>query len=102
MKLNKHLVFITPGFARDEDDSLCTPYLQDYFHALRLAQPDVRISVVAMQYPYRRGMYLWRGIEVHALGGRNRRLAKPWIWRRCQALLRRLQKWPELREGLGT
>ncbi len=92
MKSNKHIVFITPGFAQDEQDTLCTPYLQDYFQALQLARPDVRISIVALQYPYRRGQYAWRGIEVHALGGRNRRLSKPWIWQRCQSLLRRLHR----------
>ncbi len=92
MKSTRHLVFITPGFARDEADFLCTPYLQDYFVALQAARPDWRITIIALQYPYFRGTYEWRGIKVHALGGKNRRLLKPWIWWRCGALLRRLHR----------
>jgi 1,2-diacylglycerol 3-alpha-glucosyltransferase len=90
MNYTKHIVFVTPGFARDEADYLCTPYLQDFFQALQLAQPGLRISIIALQYPYRAGHYRWHGLDVYALGGHNWRLLKPWIWTRCRMLIKRL------------
>jgi 1,2-diacylglycerol 3-alpha-glucosyltransferase len=92
MKYNRHIVFVTPGFARDETDTACTPYLQDFFHALQQARPDWRISIVALQYPYRQNPYEWQGIQVHPLGGRNRKWAKPLIWRRTRQTLLTLHR----------
>jgi 1,2-diacylglycerol 3-alpha-glucosyltransferase len=90
MKYSKHIVFISPGFAKDEADYLCTPYLQDYFRALHAARPDWRISIVAMQYPYQAMDYQWHGLQVYAIGGDNRRLMKLWTWRKTRLLLQKL------------
>lgn len=92
MRSDKHIVFLTPGFAADEADTTCTPYLQAYFRALQAARPGLRISVLAMHYPFRRGQYDWHGIRVTALGGRNRRWAKPLLWRRTQLQLLALHR----------
>lgn len=89
---NKHIVFVTPGFAKDESDTVCTPYLQDYFRALQAARPDWRISIVAMQYPFQKGNYTWEGMAVQAIGGKNRRLAKPWVWKRTAKAIRLLHR----------
>jgi 1,2-diacylglycerol 3-alpha-glucosyltransferase len=89
---NKHIVFVTPGFAKDESDTVCTPYLQDYFRALQAARPDWRISIVAMQYPFQKGNYTWEGMAVQAIGGKNRRLAKPWVWNRTAKAIRLLHR----------
>ncbi|MBK9453919.1 MAG: glycosyltransferase [Bacteroidetes bacterium] len=90
MSSTKHIVFVTPGFAKSESDSVCTPYLQDYFRALKSARPDWRISIVAMQYPYQKGSYTWEGITVQAIGGKNRRLSKPWVWKRTAKAIQSL------------
>lgn len=92
MSSTRHLVFLTPGFAANEEDSVCTPYLQAYFSALREARPHWRLSIVAMQYPYAAGRYLWRGMEVWAMGGRNRKGAKPWVWRQTVRAVRALHR----------
>jgi 1,2-diacylglycerol 3-alpha-glucosyltransferase len=90
MSSNKHIVFVTPGFAKNEADSVCTPYLQDFFRALQAAQPELKISIVAIQYPYFRGAYQWSGMQVIAMGGRNRRWNKPLIWRRTEQAIHAL------------
>lgn len=92
MKSGSHIVFVTPGFARDEQDSTCTPYLQAFFRALKAERPDLRISIVAMQYPYSRGVYQWHGLQVTAIGGRNRRLWKPLVWRRTRRAILKLHR----------
>ncbi|MFN8396235.1 MAG: glycosyltransferase [Bacteroidia bacterium] len=92
MKSGSHLVFVTPGFARDEQDSTCTPYLQSFFLALKAARPDLRLTIIAMQYPYFRGKYKWHGLDVIAVGGKNRRLRKPMVWRRTRRAIVKLHR----------
>jgi 1,2-diacylglycerol 3-alpha-glucosyltransferase len=88
----RHIAFVTPGFARDAADTACTPYLQDYFRALHAIRPDWRISILAMQYPFQQRKYRWEGMEVHPMGGRNRKLAKPLTWRRTALTLKQLHQ----------
>ena len=95
MNYTKHIVLLTPGFAENEADTACTPYLQDYFQALQKAHPDWRLSIVAIQYPYKPGGYTWKGIEVQTIGGKNRRWNRFATWRKTKRIvqvLNRLQK----------
>lgn len=94
MKSVKHILIFTPGFARDEDDYLCIPPLQAYLPALRAARPDLRISIVALHYPFEEGVYSWRGFSVHALAGSNVRnpLGKFQLWRKARKKLRAIHK----------
>lgn len=87
MKSDSHILFLTPGFPQDEQDGTCIPPFQSYLKCLRREHPGWRISVIAFQYPFFKKKYLWQGIEVHALGGANRRgLHKPRLWRRALRL----------------
>lgn len=87
-----HLLVIAPGFPADESDENCIPYFQDYLHLLMAAYPKLKIRVIALQYPYKRGTYIWNGIEVHALGGKNSRILKPWIWRMAKRRFNRIHR----------
>lgn len=73
MKAKKNLVILTPGFPKDEEDTTCLPFLQEYLLALQRLQPEVKLRVVAFQYPYNKGHYSWNGIPVYSAGGRSRR-----------------------------
>lgn len=92
MQSNKHIVFVTPGFAKDEADTTCLSYLQDFLKVFRKARPDIRISVVTMQYPFKRGKYDWNGVEISAIAGKNRRWAKPLTWWRTVKEIRALHR----------
>lgn len=92
MQYSRHIAFVTPGFAQDEADTICTPYLQTFFRGLQAARPDWRISIIALQYPYRRGHSTWHGLDVWSLGGRNRRWMKPLVWQGLQHKLLYLHK----------
>ena len=83
---------LCPGFAESEADSSCTPYLQDYFLGLKRLHPDWRISIVAIQYPFQKGKYLWNGLEVNALGGKNRKLNRFKTWRKVQKVVAELHR----------
>lgn len=91
MASNKELLFLTPGFAADESDSVCIPPLQQYLRALKKARPDWHIRVLALHYPYRKTSYSWHGIRVYPLGGANRGgFRKLLLWRKAARLLRKL------------
>jgi len=81
----RHVLLVTPGFPADEADDSCIPPLQVLLRALSQRHPELRISVLAINYPRRRDPYTWHGIEVIPLGGDNRPLPL-----RLPALLRGL------------
>lgn len=70
MTSTKHIVFIVPGFAKDEDDFLCVPPMQQLVQELA-KQEKVQISILAIHYPYLAKQYVWNGIAVVSLGGNN-------------------------------
>jgi glycosyltransferase involved in cell wall biosynthesis len=72
-KLNKAIVILTPGFPADESDSSCIPALQDYVSGLHKKFPDLKIIVLAFQYPFKKGWYKWNGIDIFSAGGQNRK-----------------------------
>lgn len=71
--MNKKILIITPGFPKDEHDSTCVPYLQDYLMALSKRIGVENIKVIATQYPFKKNNYLWNGIEVIPSGGENKK-----------------------------
>lgn len=83
MKLNKHIVIISPGFASDEADSTCIPALQSFIKELSLHVE--RITVIALHYPYSNENYRWNGVQVIPLNGGNKR------WKRILLLNQKLR-----------
>lgn len=67
------ILFLVPGFPKNEEDSTCIPALQQYVYHLAKSNPDSHFAVIAFQYPYTRQKYSWHGIEVYPCGGKGRR-----------------------------
>ena len=86
---NSHIVFVTPGFPKDEKDTQCIPALQIYLKALR-EQTAARLTVLTIHYPFKRGSYSWHGVRVHALGGRNRSMLRPLHLRRARSIFEKI------------
>lgn len=77
----KHIVFLTPGFPKHEEDTTCIPPLQAYLLSFKKTFPEVRLSVVSLHYPGQNNSYLWHGIKVFPLHGeRFGKLGKPLLW----------------------
>lgn len=66
----KHVVWLTPGFAKDEQDTSCIPPMQGL--ALELVD-HIDLTIIALHYPYEVRVYTWKGIQVYAMGGDNAR-----------------------------
>ena len=80
MMFDNHVLLLTPGFPKDEDDFLCTPPVQDYLLKCKEVFPKTKFSVIAFQYSYKKINYKWNGINVYALGGNNLLLRKIFVW----------------------
>ena len=95
----KSVVILTPGFPRDEEDTTCMPFLQDYLTAFLSVRPDVKIRVIAFQYPAKHGHYKWNGIDVYSTaGGTQKNLSRFFLWRKVWKELKRI----EMEEGIDV
>lgn len=80
MSKSRHILFLTPGFPKDENDFNCVPPLQDYLIKFKQVYPETEFSVIAFQYPYYKSYYKWNGINIYPLGGKNNKAKKPLVW----------------------
>ncbi|NEU07707.1 glycosyltransferase family 4 protein [Flavihumibacter sp. R14] len=87
----KSLIILSPGFPEDEADTTCLPPQQALLRALKEQFPELRITVIAFQYPFKNRRYTWHGIDVISFGGKNPgRLKRLWIWFRVLKELRNI------------
>jgi 1,2-diacylglycerol 3-alpha-glucosyltransferase len=92
-ELSKTIAILTPGFARDENDTTCIPALQDYVATLHQSNPELKLYVLSFQYPFRKGWYKWKGIDIYsANGGNSKYLFKLRTWFRIFRELKRINK----------
>jgi glycosyltransferase involved in cell wall biosynthesis len=82
MASNNHIVFLIPGFAKNEADTVCIPALQVFITSYRNKYPEDRISIIAFEYPYFFGKYSWNGVSVYSCGGCGNKFKRPLtLWR---------------------
>ena len=67
------LLIVTPGFPESAEDDTCIPPLQEYLWALLAQRPNLRVAIIALQYPYTDVPYDWCGVKVFPCNGRNSR-----------------------------
>jgi glycosyltransferase involved in cell wall biosynthesis len=80
MNSAKHILFLTPGFPKDENDFNCIPPLQEFLLKVTSSYNSAKITVIPFQYPYRNKEYVWNGINIFPLNGRNYVIKKPAVW----------------------
>jgi 1,2-diacylglycerol 3-alpha-glucosyltransferase len=89
---NKHILILTPGFPKDESDDNCIPPLQEFLLKFKSEFPNVKITVIAFQYPYRNQKYLWNGFEVYPMNGKNSALRKIIVWLKAISVAEKINK----------
>ncbi len=80
MNAATHILYLVPGFPKDENDFNCIPPLQEFLSKFRSEFPLINISVISFQYPYQHETYNWKGITINPLGGNNLKFKKPFVW----------------------
>lgn len=89
----KTVVILTPGFPKDEQDTTCMPFLQDFCNAFVRLHPEINLRIVAFQYPFTKGHYKWNGIDVYGAGGKSKKsLGRLLVWGRARKELERIRK----------
>ncbi len=90
--MNKPVVIlVTPGFPKDEADTSCLPAFQQFALSVKNKFPENKLVIVAFQYPFERKEYRWNGIDVIALGGKNRsKIFRLIIWMRAYRALKKI------------
>ncbi len=92
-KYEKRLVILTPGFPKNEADTTCIPFLQDFILELNEQFPNLKIDILAFDYPLNTGTYQWNKNEVVSFNGWKKGNIKrfyKWllIWRRLKKISR--------------
>jgi len=86
----KHLLLLTPGFAADENDSRCIPPLQLYARKLQ-ERGLFKITILALNYPYRCEQFDWHGISVYACHKKGA-LQKVRVWKQAFSWLKKINR----------
>lgn len=92
MNLENHVLLLTPGFPKDENDFLCIPPIQDFLLKYKEIYPQTKFTVIAFQYPIEKRNYNWNGINVYALGGNDSAVRKLYIWKEAIKTSQRIHK----------
>ncbi|MBS1662130.1 MAG: glycosyltransferase [Bacteroidetes bacterium] len=87
---SKTLVILTPGFPADEGDTACLPAQQVFVRTLNKVFPELKVVVLALEYPHYAGKYTWFGNTVISYNG--------WKRGRIQKLLTFAAVWFRLRK----
>jgi len=87
----KTLIILIPGFPKNEQDSTCVPFPQSFIKNLKQANPSLEIIVLAFQYPFTAGEYIWHGVPVYGFNGRNRgKIHRLLLWKSVWKRLRKI------------
>ncbi|MEO1623801.1 MAG: glycosyltransferase [Bacteroidota bacterium] len=81
-----HVIWITPGFAADEQDSRCIPPLQLCARHLQ-ASGRLQLHIIALHYPFKKQTFHWHDIPVYPCYSS---WGRPIIWGRALSHLHRL------------
>lgn len=60
----RHIIWVTPGFAANEQDSQCIPPMQLFAKAL-METKDIVLHIVSLHYPKSNTPYEWHGAQVY-------------------------------------
>jgi glycosyltransferase involved in cell wall biosynthesis len=89
----KTLIILSPGFPVNEEDSTCLPAQQSFVSALNKKFPDLKIIILAFEYPFARSEYLWHNNSVISFAGKNKsKLFRLMTWRRIWRKLKEIKK----------
>jgi glycosyltransferase involved in cell wall biosynthesis len=93
MEQIKTLIILSPGFAKDEQDTTCLPAQQVFVKALNKNFPSLQIIILAFQYPYIEKKYKWFGNTIISFNGvEKRKLLRLLLWQHVYNVLRKIKR----------
>ena len=95
----KTFIILSPGFPKNETDSTCLPFLQNFVVELNNQFPTIEIVVLAFDYPFVAKEYSWYNTQVFSFNGWQKKiLGKLLKWR---SVWRRLGEYKKNAEVIG-
>lgn len=92
-KDNDILIILSPGFPANERDTTCLPAQQNFVKALNESFPEIKIIILAFDYPFSKEEYHWFGSKVIPFNGYARRkFSRVLLWRTIWKKMKRLEK----------
>jgi glycosyltransferase involved in cell wall biosynthesis len=92
-KDNKTLIILSPGFPKDESDSTCLPFLQDFIREINVQFPSLTIVILALDYPFSNTPYRWHQNEVIPFNGwKKRGFQKLYKWLLIRRQLKKINR----------
>src|SRR5580704_3375147 len=89
----KTFVILSPGFAKNEEHTVCLPAQQVFILAIRNNFPELSIIIIAFEYPNTTSPYQWNTIKVIPFNGeRKRKLNKLVTWYKIWRKLKEINK----------
>lgn len=87
------LFILIPGFPADENDTTCLPAQQLLVKAINASSPEIKITIIAFQYPFTNRVYYWYGNLVIPLNGQNKgKFSRLLVWRKAWLKLKELRQ----------
>lgn len=79
----ENLIILSPGFPKDEDDTVCLPAQQRFVKTLNRIYPEIRVIILSLQYPLHNNEYVWHGNRVIPFNALSYwKPFRPLLWRR--------------------
>ena len=95
----KTLIILSPGFPKDEMDTSCLPFLQQFVIELKCQFPGLQVVILAIDYPLIRSFYRWNNTLVFSFNGwKKGKVSKLFAW---WFVLRKMRKIRQENEVLG-
>jgi glycosyltransferase involved in cell wall biosynthesis len=95
----KTFIILSPGFPKNETDSTCLPFLQNFVVELNNQFPTIEIVLLAFDYPFVAKEYSWHDTKVFSFNGWQKKIiGKLLKWRN---VWRRLAEYNKNSEVMG-
>lgn len=86
-------IVLSPGFPRDETDTTCLPFLQQFIQAFNREFPAIEIVVFAFDYPFKTEAYSWHHNQIIPFDGwEKKNWGKLLKWRTIWRILKAYKK----------
>lgn len=93
MKHQPTLLILAPGFAKDETDTTCIPFVQSFVKTMNRLYPQLNIIIIALDYPFTAKEYHWFNNKVIPLNGFHfKKLLRPVKWWKLYRKIRSVHK----------
>lgn len=89
MSSTKNVVWIIPGFAASMEDDSCIPTTLELLKYIE-TNKDIKVSVIALQYPFTSEKYQLFGTDIYPVNGQNKWYNKLSVWKKAMRILKNL------------